>query len=480
MSKNVLVATPAAGFGELIRLTLEDTDLYRVALVDDFDKALALARQESYILAVLDSDLVNPARLGEQINALAACQAEMKLVIVPPENNPEHPLLQGLKLDGFLTKPFYLPDLLDTVEETLGTARWKLQAEPHQPMPRQTSPELHQAPPAPAHQPARRSTAPLPALIRQVGIAWLDDAQGAAAQLMKLSLGTAAQACMIVRSRALWAYAGELPQPAVEQMLLTVDHHWARHNQGDLVRYVTLSATGGEYLLYATDLGSGYILGLLFEAEVPFSQIRGQAGSLARALLNPETVVPAPPAAPTAAAAESKEITPAPAEQTVEPAPAVFERLAVGAIDLQRTGAQLALEPAAQGLAHLVYAFVLVPRLPQHALAGDLAERLSEWIGQFCLAFGWKLVYLTIQPDHLHWMVKAPPAVSPGYVLKMMRRHTSKRIFGVFSRLYEENPSGDFWSQGFLVFSDAQPLSADQIQAFISQERTRQGTRAAH
>jgi hypothetical protein len=100
-------------------------------------------------------------------------------------------------------------------------------------------------------------------------------------------LETAAQAALIVCQGRLWAYAGELPQPAAQELAEAVADCWDRNGESDLARFVHLDSDNGEYMLYATALGGGMVLALVFGVETPFSKIRSQAGHLARLLATP-------------------------------------------------------------------------------------------------------------------------------------------------------------------------------------------------
>jgi hypothetical protein len=57
------------------------------------------------------------------------------------------------------------------------------------------------------------------------------------------------------------------------------------------------------------------------------------------------------------------------------------------------------LEPISPGLYNLTYACLLVPRFSNHYLTGDMADRVSEWLPQICIAFGWRLEYLAVRPE---------------------------------------------------------------------------------
>jgi REP element-mobilizing transposase RayT len=133
------------------------------------------------------------------------------------------------------------------------------------------------------------------------------------------------------------------------------------------------------------------------------------------------------------------------------------------------------LEPSSNGMYHLNYACLLVPRFSSHYLAGDLATNLSEWLPSICIAFGWRLEYQAVRPEYMQWVVSVPPNTSPGYLMRIMRQQTSERIFTDFPRLKKENPSGDFWAPGYLIMGGTQPHPQQLVKDYIKQTRQRQG-----
>ena len=133
------------------------------------------------------------------------------------------------------------------------------------------------------------------------------------------------------------------------------------------------------------------------------------------------------------------------------------------------------LEPISPGLYNLTYACLLVPRFSSHYLTGDMADRVSEWLPQICIAFGWRLEYLAVRPEYVQWVLNVPPATSPGYLMRIIRQQTSEKIFTEFPRLKKENPSGDFWAPGYLIMGGTQPHPPQLVKDYIKQTRTRQG-----
>jgi REP element-mobilizing transposase RayT len=113
--------------------------------------------------------------------------------------------------------------------------------------------------------------------------------------------------------------------------------------------------------------------------------------------------------------------------------------------------------------------------MPQHRVEGDLAERLTGWTKQLCLAYGWRLYMLVIQPDYVEWVLNVPPMVSPSSLMRVFRQQTSLRIFADFPAMGRDNPSGDFWAPGYLIMSNGQLPPESVARDFVEQTRRRQG-----
>jgi REP element-mobilizing transposase RayT len=178
---------------------------------------------------------------------------------------------------------------------------------------------------------------------------------------------------------------------------------------------------------------------------------------------------PEPPAAP----ADGMPLTKADDWGLIEPPPDTLEDTRPGVISTITQLTQL--ETTSPALSLLNYTCVLVPRMPGHYLAGELADKLSQWVAQLCVAFGWRLEGIAVRPEYLQWNVQVAPAVSPGNLVRILRQRTSQNIFQTFAGLAEDNPSGDFWASGYLIVSGPQPPSAQLLRDYIARTRKRQG-----
>jgi REP element-mobilizing transposase RayT/DNA-binding NarL/FixJ family response regulator len=573
MAISVLLVTPSEGFGELIRQTLEDEGGYHVLMVENGREAL---KHKDFALAILDCD-ARDTSLPDLGHHLIEQNPNLRLIVVPPRNDPHHRALGDLTPHGYLTKPFYLPDLLGLVETTLrGDATTAaVAADP-------AASTLAQRENTPASVDTAERPSPVPKVDAPNQLPpWLQDVNRAAQHLTRLSLETAAQAALITRNDQLYAYAGGYPQNVALELADAVSHYWGRQGGSDLARFIRLETTGEEYMLYATALPGEMVLSLVFDAKTPFSQIRTQANHLAQRLASgpkeesnmniaDSQPVPVPPKTenPTMLPFDWLPAQPmlddALAEPPVDDIPtdwqptqpasgerrSFLEQLIPDLLpsaplpyedeetvpDFEKTPRSWADHPLEKDIAflsddetvpsinyteedlppyqaetrpsisqpsqsppqpygqeflstvepvlpseptpalyNLSFACVMIPRFPHHHLTSDLATRISEWIPQICVAFGWRVEHLAVRPEYVQFMINVPPATSPGYLMRIIMKVTSQRVFAGFPRFNDENPSGEFWAPGYLIISSTQLPPHRMVKDFIAQTRKRQG-----
>jgi len=124
---------------------------------------------------------------------------------------------------------------------------------------------------------------------------------------------------------------------------------------------------------------------------------------------------------------------------------------------------------------YITYSCLLIPRMPEHMLKSNLASYLFKWMGQLCLAYGWRLEHLSIHPNHIQMVTGAPLTTSPAFLVRTLRQKTSQYIFSKFPPLTNENPSGDFWAPGFFISGGKQTIQPHVIDRYINEIREHQG-----
>ena len=286
MAVRVLIVSPDTGFGGLIEQTLERSEEYEPVLVSTGRQALELAKQVPVDLAILDEDTAD-LKVGELGPVMQAINSEMRIVLIPADEPDRLKKTAGMQINGYLTKPFYLPDLVDILDSALAEVPAEEAADDIQ-----EEDELAAEEGAKEHS----SLESEPKAAAGENASWMGDISLAAQHLARLTMSTSSQAALVLRQNKLWAYAGQLSREAADELANIVQHSGQPGRVGergsaerdiDLARFVHLKTTGKEHLLYATNLESDDLLVLAFDARTPFSEIRIQANSLAAALASP-------------------------------------------------------------------------------------------------------------------------------------------------------------------------------------------------
>ncbi|KXK11489.1 MAG: Transposase IS200 like protein [Chloroflexi bacterium OLB14] len=522
MPADLLLVTPSAVYGENLRQALEDTNFYRVHVVNNKASAIVRADEVGVPFAMLDIAL-GEDWVHEIGVALRTVRPNINLTILCEEQG-DPPNFDALRPWIMVRKPFRMKSFMDALSK---------------PQPVST--------PIETPEPEISNT--------QMVMPWLSDPNKAAQHLTRLTLESSAQAALITRKNDLWAYAGGLSQQAAKEVAQTVTRNWDGQKGSDLLRFIRLESTKAEHMLYATRLSTDTVLALVFDAETPFSTIRMQAGQLLNKFSDSTTKQQATPATqsedddieipqianiildvpdPEPASAPNFGLSPEPqpfdpnqtrvgeslsdasifsrnplpskpknqaivaempknAQRSETQAQTIFDEVQVTAPSRPQTPVKvsetdsthespsteakkkLIVEPITSGLYHLTYACLLVPRFTTHHITGDLSERISEWLPNICIAFGWRLEYLAVRPEYLQWVANVQPSTSPSYLMRITRQQTSEKIFAEFPRLKKENPSGDFWAPGYLIMGGTQPHPPQLVRDYINQTRTRQG-----
>jgi len=270
MAVSVLVMTPVRSFGELIQQALQETGLYRVTLVQDHEQVLDQVRARHFPVAVLDFDLdPDPSEL---VTALNVDVPDLRVIAMKEASGTRPSGLAQLQVARLLDGSFYLPDLLDGLEEVTEDLA-----------------DAANSPPDVEKTGAFQSTITEERTCNALEPApeWLQNVELSAQYLTRLALESETEAILITRNLKLWAYTGHLPDRTAEELTQSVRQYWNNDGSSDFARFIRLDTTPREFMLYATGLGGDFVLVLVFDTELPFSKIRSQAKAIAKKLVSP-------------------------------------------------------------------------------------------------------------------------------------------------------------------------------------------------
>jgi REP element-mobilizing transposase RayT len=171
---------------------------------------------------------------------------------------------------------------------------------------------------------------------------------------------------------------------------------------------------------------------------------------------------------------EQKEVQPAP--RTLGPASVPESQPEVGHVHPDSVvGEHIQAGRGAQPSSQLSFVCLLIPRFSDHHLIGDITEDVVEWMKQVCISYGWRLDAISVRPGYLQWVMSVPLNTNPAQCMRLIRQHTSQKIFDDFPRYKRQNMSGQFWAPGNFVVAGDQLQTLETINQFILQTRRHQG-----
>lgn len=503
MTIPVLVADAAEHFGILIRQTLEETGYYQVTLAASGSEAIETVKSSEIRLAIVDFDL--PDINGpDTIRQLRAVVSDLAVIAIPVSSDPDDPELKELKVDGVLTKPFYLPDL----PKIVATA---LELPPDAPItlgPSQTTPSGEPIPP------------------------WLEDSDQAGHYLTQLFLDVQALAALLTRGQRLWAFAGDLDQTHAEGIANLIVEHWTRKGaRGAVARFISIPGTDREFMFYTTHVGGDLTLSLIFVPDTPFSVVRRQGERMAKTLsqVNPADDDPSSakgakpvgnpsPGLSSKNSSQSKNQTPVTSLEAPELLPdseegippektsdeptsnhtSVADQTSLTGETASDRSQAVSHQPADDGpdaevINHvreedlsaephikqpsaeqtLVLTAVLLPRSPKHQLSEPLAEHLSSSLAELGHVLNWEFSDIDIQSEYLCFTFELPSKIPPAGALEQLRQELSSRVLKSFPDLSQDVPEGRFWAHNYLLTTGGAPSQA-RIQIFIQNTRRSQ------
>ncbi|WP_027718849.1 IS200/IS605 family transposase [Desulfovirgula thermocuniculi] len=113
------------------------------------------------------------------------------------------------------------------------------------------------------------------------------------------------------------------------------------------------------------------------------------------------------------------------------------------------------------------YHFVWIPKYRRKILVGPVAEELERLIRKVCDEREVEVLSLSIQPDHVHLFVSAPPRHAPSVLINTIKGYTSRYLRQKFPELSKQT-GPRLWTRTYYV-GTAGTVSAETIQRYIAE-----------
>ncbi len=294
---NILVIDSDEGFGNMLKEGLENGGHYRAKCAHTGSNALEAVIEEQFELVIIDMGLIDMSPIT-LVQAIREAKNGMRIMMIPLIGQDLPPQIKALNINGVLTKPFFVGDLPDLINQALGR-RPSVQIAPARVPFGLTPPPPTRAVEAkkvvieekPAAIAEIDSPAPTIMAVPQETIRFLRANEAEILRLLDdLNVEVRAEAILLIAGAELIAQAGMLDRAHCQDLTLLVAQssqaaaEAARFLGEKAGRFVQSLHEGAEYRLYTLTLGEGILLSLALSSNVPLGMIRHQSRQVAEQL----------------------------------------------------------------------------------------------------------------------------------------------------------------------------------------------------
>jgi len=297
----ILVVDPDEGFGRMLKEGLEGSGYYTVKWVDNGKDAIKAVRSEKFDLTILDIAItdMSPYKL---VLGIRHFRKDTKIMLIPFFGQDLPDKMKKLNPNGILSKPFFVGDLPDIVDDALGRPRTE-RAPVTPPPPANPTPsaetktdksaDVSATDSAPAEaETAVAATATLQvATVAKETIRYLRSNENEVLRILDdLNREVRAEAILLIAGIELIAQAGLLSREQCQGLTnLVAQSSQAAAEAAQFLgepdgRFGQSLHEGSEYRLFSLTLGEGIILSLALSSNVPLGMIRHQCRQAAEQL----------------------------------------------------------------------------------------------------------------------------------------------------------------------------------------------------
>jgi CheY-like chemotaxis protein len=361
---------------------------------------------------------------------------------------------------------------------------------------------------------------------------WLKEPASVEKYMTSLKQEHSAYATLLSLGNTPWTYSEQLTENQAHGIVrLLAEYDEGLRSKGALIRYIRLSGTGNDFLLFATPVVGDINLSMIFSMDTPFSVARRQTLKLSRLLVerDPRTIsiVEEKPIIDKLVSVNQaddepllpSEWLPGPKTSSKEPAPAIPPESPITAKEPEgeevltpsmaaapeaisipndwlpkepkpsshlpfleqgtsRPEKAIDLEPInlvqQEPKYYLPFTAILLPRFPHHRLTGSLADQLENWLRDLCIAWGWRVDHIDLRSEFLRFTISLSPDVAPAQAVQNLAKNLSNKILSAFPNLMDDLPSAQFWTKSYLLTAGSD-VGKDRLTTFIETTRREQG-----
>jgi putative transposase len=118
------------------------------------------------------------------------------------------------------------------------------------------------------------------------------------------------------------------------------------------------------------------------------------------------------------------------------------------------------------------YHFVWCVKYRRKVLVGEIDNRLKEIFHEIAKEKGFVIKSMEIMPDHVHIFASAHPKFAPGYLYKMLKGISGRRLFLEFPKIKSKLWKGRLWNPATYTETVGH-VSEETILRYIEDQKTK-------
>ena len=114
------------------------------------------------------------------------------------------------------------------------------------------------------------------------------------------------------------------------------------------------------------------------------------------------------------------------------------------------------------------YHIVWIPKYRHKVLVGEVAQELERLLREVAEKNDMEIISLSVQPDHVHVFISAPPRFAPAEIVNLLKGYTSRKLREKFPGLKSRVHSKGLWVRSYYI-GTAGHVSQETIKRYIEE-----------
>jgi len=99
-----------------------------------------------------------------------------------------------------------------------------------------------------------------------------------------------------------------------------------------------------------------------------------------------------------------------------------------------------------------------------------ISDKVNEIIREIAERYGFEIISLATDGNHIHIFVSAPPRYSPSQVVNILKSISARQVFQQFPEVKKRLWGEEFWGDGYYIGTIGDGATTDIIKIYIANQ----------